>query len=51
MKNVLLSVLLVCIQIVVNNTKGMLFSEIDNVKFNKAGLLLGTPPPDGGNER
>ena len=41
---VCLVLLLVCNQIVVNNAKGKTFSEIDSVKFNKVGLLLGTPP-------
>ncbi len=36
--------MLICNQIVVNNAKGKVFSEIDSIKYNKVGLLLGTPP-------
>ena len=35
---------LVCNQIVVNNAKGKVFSDIDSIKYNKVGLLLGTTP-------
>ena len=35
---------LICNQIVVNNAKGKIFSDIDSVKYNKVGLLLGTTP-------
>jgi SanA protein len=36
--------MLVCNQLVVNNAKGKVFSEIDSIKYNKVGLLLGTTP-------
>ena len=36
--------LLTCNYIVVNNAKGKAFSEIDSIKYNKVGLLLGTTP-------
>lgn len=36
--------LLICNFIVVNNAKGKAFSEIDSIKYNKVGLLLGTTP-------
>ena len=39
-----LVLMLICNQIVVNNAKGKVFSEIDNIKYNKVGLLLGTTP-------
>ena len=39
-----ITLLLVCNQIVVNNAKGKAFSEIDSIKYNKVGLLLGTTP-------
>ena len=35
---------LICNQIVVNNAKGKAFSDIDSIKYNKVGLLLGTTP-------
>ena len=35
---------LICNQIVVNNADGKTFFNIDNVKYNKVGLLLGTTP-------
>ena len=38
------AMMLVCDQIVVNNAEGKAFSEIDNIKYNKVGLLLGTTP-------
>jgi SanA protein len=42
---ILCSVLmLVCNQIVVNNAKGKVSSDIENIKFNEVGLLLGTTP-------
>ena len=41
---VCLVLMLVCNQIVVNNAKGKVFSEIDSIKYNKVGLLLGTTP-------
>ena len=37
-------VLFVCNQIVVNNAEGKVFSDIDSIKYNKVGLLLGTTP-------
>lgn len=39
-----IGVMLICNQIVVNNAKCKVFSEIDSIKFNKVGLLLGTTP-------
>ena len=36
--------MLVCNQIVVKNAEGKAFSEIDSIKYNKVGLLLGTTP-------
>ena len=36
--------MLICNQIVVNNAKGKVFSDIDSIKYNKVGLLLGTTP-------
>ena len=39
-----LVLLLVCNQIVVNNAEGKVFSDIDSIKYNKVGLLLGTTP-------
>lgn len=36
--------LLTCNYIVVNNAKGKAFNEIDSIKYNKVGLLLGTTP-------
>ena len=41
---VCLALMLICNQIVVNNVEGKVFSEIDSVKYNKVGLLLGTTP-------
>ena len=37
-------VMMVCNQIVVNNADGKVFSDIDSIKYNKVGLLLGTTP-------
>ena len=37
-------VMMVCNQIVVNNAKGKVFSDIDSIEYNKVGLLLGTTP-------
>ena len=34
----------ICNQIVVSNAKGKAFSNIDSVRYNKVGLLLGTTP-------
>ena len=39
-----LVLMLICNQIVVNFAKGKVFSEIDSIKYNKVGLLLGTTP-------
>ena len=39
-----ISAILICDHIVVNNAKGLIFSEIDSIKNNKVGLLLGTTP-------
>ena len=36
--------MLICNQIVVNNAEGKVFSNIDSIKYNKVGLLLGTTP-------
>ena len=41
---VCLALLLICNQIVVNNAKGKAFSDIDSIKHNRVGLLLGTTP-------
>ena len=37
-------VMMVCNQIVVNNAEGKVFSDIDSIKYNKVGLLLGMTP-------
>ena len=39
-----LALMLICNQIVVNNAEGKTFSDIDSIKYNKVGLLLGTTP-------
>ena len=39
-----IAIMLVCNQMVVNNAKGKVFSEIGSIKYNKVGLLLGTTP-------
>jgi len=39
-----LALMLICNQIVVNNAKGKVFSDIDSIKYNEVGLLLGTTP-------
>ena len=39
-----ITLMLVCNQIVVNNAKRKAFSDIDSIKYNKVGLLLGTTP-------
>lgn len=39
-----LLLMLMCNQLVVNNAKGKAFSDIDSIKYNKVGLLLGTTP-------
>ena len=36
--------MLICNQVVVNNAEGKVFSDIDSIKYNKVGLLLGTTP-------
>ena len=41
---VCIALMLICNQIVVNFAKGKVFSEIDSIKYNKVGLLLGTTP-------
>ena len=38
------AIMLICNQLVVNNAKGKVFSDIDSIKYNKVGLLLGTTP-------
>ena len=39
-----IALMLICNQIVVDNAEGKAFSEIDSIKYNKVGLLLGTTP-------
>jgi SanA protein len=39
-----LVVMHICNQLVVNNAKGKVFSDIDSIKYNEVGLLLGTTP-------
>ena len=39
-----LALMLICNQIVVSNAVGKVFSDIDSIKYNKVGLLLGTTP-------
>jgi SanA protein len=39
-----IALMLICNQIVVNNAEGKVFSDIDCIKYNKVGLLLGTTP-------
>ena len=39
-----LALMLICNQIVVSNAEGKVFSDIDSIKYNKVGLLLGTTP-------
>ena len=41
---VCLALMLICNQIVVNNAEDKVFSDIDSIKYNKVGLLLGTTP-------
>lgn len=36
--------LFICNQIVMSNANGKVFSEIDSVRYNQVGLLLGTTP-------
>ena len=44
MAMVCLALVLICNQIVVNNAEGKVFSDLDSIKYNKVGLLLGTTP-------
>ena len=39
-----LALMLICNQIVVIYAEGKVFSDIDSIKYNKVGLLLGTTP-------
>ena len=39
---VMIAIMLICNQIVVSNAEGKVFSDIDSIKPNKVGLLLGT---------
>ena len=39
-----LALMLICNHIVVSNAEGKVFSDINSVKYNKVGLLLGTTP-------
>ena len=39
-----ITLMLICNQIVVNNARGKASSDIDSIKYNKVGLLLGTTP-------
>ena len=39
-----ITIVLVCNQLVVNNAKGKAFDDIDSIKYNEVGLLLGTTP-------
>lgn len=39
-----IALMVICNHIVVNNAKGKVFSDIDSIKYNKVGLLLGTTP-------
>ena len=39
-----ITLMLICNQIVVNNAKGEVFSDIDSIRYNHVGLLLGTTP-------
>ena len=39
-----MALMLICNQIVVNNAEGKVFSDIESIKYNKVGLLLGTTP-------
>ena len=41
---VCIALMLICNQIVVNNAEGKVFSDIDSIKYNEVGLLLGTTP-------
>ena len=39
-----ITLMLICNHIVVNNAEGKAFSDIDSIKYNTVGLLLGTTP-------
>ena len=39
-----LALMLICNHIVMSNAEGKVFSDIDSIKYNKVGLLLGTTP-------
>ncbi len=39
-----LAMLIICDQLVVKNAQGKVFSDIDSIKYNDVGLLLGTTP-------
>lgn len=39
-----IALMMICNHLVVNNAKGKAFSEIDSIRYNKVGLLLGTTP-------
>lgn len=39
-----MALMMICNQIVVNNAEGKVFSDIDSIKYNKVGVLLGTTP-------
>ena len=41
---VVLALLFICNCLVVEEAKGKVFSDIDSIKYNKVGLLLGTTP-------
>lgn len=41
---VCLALMLICNQIVVNNAKGKAYFDIDSIRYNRVGLLLGTTP-------
>lgn len=39
-----IALMLICNRLIVSNANGKAFSEIDSIKYNKVGLLLGTTP-------
>ncbi len=39
-----LALMLICNHFVVSNAEGKVFSDIDSIKYNKVGMLLGTTP-------
>lgn len=39
-----MAIMFICNQIVVKNAKGKVFSDINSIRYNKVGLLLGTTP-------